>query len=146
VIQPNTRRGLLLAGGVGLGVGLMIGAAVLAASPKPGLTDAEAIARARQLGMINPTELPPSPPAAQTSQTPQAQTQPKTMVLLVPPGTDFGAAADALQEAGIVKDKEAFLARVKEREVAAKLVIGAHELPAAGATADQIIDSLISAH
>jgi cell division protein YceG involved in septum cleavage len=135
-----TRRGLLLAGGLGLGVGLMLGAAVLAAAPRPGLTDAAVVARARVLGMINPTELPPVQPIAKEAPAPA-----KVAVVLVGPGMDFGTVAEMLTGAGVISDPAAFLARVKERELTGRMQTGAHELPASGATVDQVIDKLTSA-
>lgn len=144
MITRGLRKGLTWAAGLGLGVGLMIGAAVLAAVGTERLTDADVVARARTLGMINATELP---------KTPVAQPAPKTVtvvnkvaVISIAPGTDWTQAIVMLKQAGAVTDEAGFLARVKERELLLGLKAGVFELALGEGKAplphDAIIDKL----
>jgi len=135
VLTRHTRQGLTLAVGLGFGMGLMAGAVALALALKPAPTDAEIVAKARTLGMVLTTELPPAreapkPPAPQ-----------QVIAVMVSEGMSFGEVAAMMKTAGLVADPEALVARAQEREVATKLKAGVHVVPA-GSTPDQVIDLL----
>lgn len=139
MLTAYTRRGLTLAVGLGVGVGLMAGAVFVAAKDDGSLTDAEVIARARTLGMVSATELPKPAPAP-------AQAPPVTKVAMVPvaEGASFGEVAATLKAVGLIKEVDPFLERVSERNAAAALKVGVHQVPMTGLTDDQLIDLLTS--
>lgn len=139
-------RGLLWAAGLGLGVGLIIGAAVVAV--KPGrLTEAELVAKARTLGMVSTTELPKAPATPTTPKT--VTTVNKVAVIAIAPGSEWTTAIAMLKQVGAVADEAAFLARVKERGLMTALKVGVFELSLGeGKTPlphDEIIDKLTGA-
>ena len=139
MLTAYTRRGLTLAVGLGVGVGLMAGAVFVAAKDDGSLTDAEVIARARTLGMVSATELPKPAPAPA-----QAPAVTKVAVVPVAEGASFGEVAATLKAVGLIKELDPFLARVSERNAAAALKVGVHQVPMTGLTDDQLIDLLTS--
>lgn len=141
MLTAYVRRGLTLAVGLGVGVGLMAGAVFVAAKGDGGLTDAEVIARARTLGMIDATELPKPAPAPAPAQEPAVT---KVAVVPVPEGASFGEVAATLKAVGLIKEVDPFLARVSARKAAAALKVGVHQVPMTGLTDDQLIDLLTS--
>lgn len=104
-------RGLTLAAGLGIGVGLMIGSAFVAMASGAQLTEAQIIARAKTLGMVSVTEMPPRSEAPKVE--PPAAEQ--RLVLVVRAPMTFEDVAEVLKEGGAIPDTAAFLARVKER-------------------------------
>lgn len=95
----RVRAVLYWAVGLGLGLGLCIGAAgTYLATPRLAMSDEAVIARARSLGMRPLTELAGA-----------------EVTLTVGPGTTAEQLAQALQESGLLSDRDGFLARVQSR-------------------------------
>jgi len=110
-LDRHAVRGLALAAGLGIGVGLMIGSAFVAMASGSEITEAEIIARARTLGMVSVTELPPRSEAPKVD--PPAPEQRLVLVIRAP--MTFEDVAAMLKEGGAIPDTAAFLTRVKER-------------------------------
>lgn len=135
----RTRKGLTLAVGLGFGMGLMAGAAVLAMTLKPPPTDDAIVARARQLGMVKATEIPVAPAKVQVQ---------KVASIVVAEGGSFSDVAGMLKEAGVIADAEALMVRARERDLLGRLRAGVHVIlfgePGKALTLDQVIDLVIT--
>lgn len=142
-MDSHTRAGLKWVLGLGLGVGLMAGGFGAALMPKPGLTDDQVQARARLLGMLPATQLPPAPPPAPT---PAPKEAPPTTTVPVVEGLSFGQIAAMLKLLGVVSDDQALIARAGEREALEQVKAGVYTItldPAKPMTLDQVIDQLL---
>lgn len=101
----SLRRVVLWSVGLGLGLGVTLGAGLVAygAQTQP-LTDAQVIDRARTLGMRPLTELAGA-----------------EVTLTVGAGTTTAQLADALVQSGLLSDREAFLAAAGTKSPTAKV-------------------------
>jgi hypothetical protein len=91
--------------GLGLGLGAALGAGLVAyGAPREALTDAAIVDRARALGMRPLTELAGA-----------------EVTLTVGPGTTPAQLADALKEAGLLNDREGFLAAAGSKSPAPRV-------------------------
>lgn len=135
----NTFRGLRLAMAFGLGVGLILAAALVALFPQvQTLSNAEITERARALGMSFLTEMPP----ADQSRAPAPQAPPPGLLtVLVRPGTSVPELAEMLAEGGAVKDRERFVKLAAERGATGTIAAGAHTV-SLGDSLEQIVDKL----
>lgn len=138
MLTAYTRKGLILAVGLGLGIGLMAGAVFVAASGRPPVTDEEVRSRARALGMVSATELPRPAPVKEPAAV-------RVAVVYIAGGTDATTVAEMLATAGAVADGKAFVARLTERGLLTAVKVGVHEIPLGTTTVDQVIDIVTGA-
>lgn len=125
------RRGFVL----GLGSGLILASLILGASQKPP-SEREIKLAAEKLGMVMREEIAP-------------QDEPKErvverVVLTVPTGIGWSDVAQALERAGLIKDRASFLAGIKDKKVGSGLRAGVYILEAGLPEAD-IVDRLTGA-
>jgi hypothetical protein len=142
-MERHTRGGLKLVLGLGVGIGLMVGAVAAAYLPRPGLTDDQVRERARVLGMLPATSLPPaSAPAPVPKEAP-----PKTIVIYaVVEGMSFDQIAAMLKQTGVLPDAQALTNRARERNALEQVKAGVYTItldPAKPVTPDQVIDQLL---
>jgi hypothetical protein len=141
----HIRKGLQWALGLGVGLGLMAGALGAALMPRPGLTDDEVVQRARALGMIKAIEMPQAPREAPREAAPAAPK--RTVTYAVVPGMSFGEIASLLNQAGVIADEQALIARAREREAMEQVKAGIYTVvldPAKPVTPDQVLDQLLT--
>ncbi len=150
-MDRHTRRGLGLALGLGVGIGLMMGAAVMDAMPPAEPTDEEIRERARDLGLVDLTEIPgprvpTDPEPVQEEETAPVEPPPPERIIsfVVTPEMPFRDFAAMLKANGLIDDEGAFLQRVAEREVEDRLQVGVHTLKVGETplTVDEIIDEV----
>jgi len=134
----------------GLGLGLIIASLLIIGWPpaRLNLNDQEIIERARQLGMVTREEAarqvenavlealkekqakmdnPVKQPPVQEPQPPKPP-QAELVTVVIPPGSSSAEIADILLKAGIITNKDDFLAFVNRKKAASKFRIGTYQL------------------
>lgn len=166
-------QGLRWAAGLGLGVGLMLGAAAGSLWQQPQMTDEQVVELAHRLGMVEKAETsansaadPAMAGAGAPSQGEAASSDPqsgdrapagtdsetpapagRTVAYTVSPGMTFEDIADLLKAAGAIEDRHAFLARAEELGAMSRAKPGLYLLHQADALQpadyDEIIQQLV---
>lgn len=134
-------NGLRWAAGLGLGVGLMLGAAVSTLWQPGPLTDVEIMEEARSRGLMTERE------GGDTAEPEVSQGEAgRTVAFGVAPGMSFQDIADLLEAAGAIQDRDQFLARAAERNALYRAQPGIYVLThetSGPFSDDEIIDKLV---
>jgi hypothetical protein len=142
---------------VGAGAGLILGGVILSYGLVPNATGT-ALAAERSGAPVQSTQTvagdtsqtgsstksaggEAEKPAGETKSTAETGDAAKPTAFEVQPGDASQAVAARLKQAGLIKEEDAFLNRLKERGLETMIKAGAYQIPA-GASVDQIIDLL----
>jgi hypothetical protein len=142
---------------VGAGAGLILGGVILSYGLVPSATGTALAAEksgaptqsaqtaggnaGQTAGSSKPASSDAEKVAGETKSPAEKDGAAKPMTFEVQPGEASQAVAARLKQAGLIKEEEAFLNRLKERGLETMIKAGAYEIPA-GASVDQVIDLL----
>jgi len=141
-LDSHTARGLRMSLVIGIGIGIMAGAALGTLDRRPVLTNAQIMERARTLGMELLTEMPRLEPPKVAAPAVAPASEPKVrLAVLVRPDSSFTEILQVLKEAGLLSDPQRFTALAQERGADTRVRAGVHVFTQ-GDSLDQLLENL----